>query len=167
MKTVKKLTALVLVLIFVFALAVPVSAAGLLVQNVCAQFPTISQTTGYAKTHVALQRFLQGYGGQCKTYLENAASNGNGGVDGYFGYWSGMALKAYQSARSLGVDGIAGPDTRQQIAMDLAERNVTQGYRRLYINSNWVGILLDDLGSPLSAIYVLSDGNQGEFYSWS
>ena len=53
------------------------------------------------------------------------------------------------------------------VLMDLAERNVTQGYRRLYINSNWVGILLDDLGSPLSAIYVLSDGNQGEFYSWS
>ncbi len=167
MKVGKRIIATALVVIIVAAfVAIPVSAAGSLVQSACTSLPKLSNTGAYAKTHVALQRFLQGYGGQCKTYLLNAEKNGNGGVDGYFGDWTEKALEAYQSARSLETTGTTDYYTRLQIGMDLVEYDILSGFRKLKINGNQVGILLDESGSPLSAIYVLSDGTQGTFYTW-
>ncbi len=170
MKTSKRIIAAVLMVMMLASVMVLPALATTYetIRKACASFPTIRYENYYAEHHVALQRFLQAFGGNCEAYLMNADKNGNGGVDGYFGYWSSEALKAYQSARSLESDGHAGPATREQISRDMAyEEGNHYGLIELYTNGEWMGRLVHNYGEPLEALYVLRDETDRLFYSWS
>lgn len=161
MKTCKRMLAVLLIITAIASMmALPASAAGQLVQDACADFPTVYYSNTYSLYHVALQRFLQAYSDECEALL------GNNGVDGYFGSGSTSALKRFQKDNSLQQDGRAGPMTRSAIGQLLEEKNVTSGYREIWISGEKIGLLLDESGSPSSALYNLRSGLQEYFHFW-
>lgn len=69
---------------------------------------THSPTSGCVKV---LQRFLSCYNNTSRSYIYNA-----GGVDGIFGQGTDNAVRAFQTARYIGVDGDCGSTTWGEIA---------------------------------------------------
>lgn len=130
MKMAKRMVALALAVMLVAAvMIVPASAASSTWVDRFKNFTMTSQTSyqsGYAS---AIQSILLGYSAT-KSYIEDY-----GGVDGMFGAKTKEAVKIFQSAYSLGADGIVGSGTWSKMAevmstsSDGSTTNFTMGSR--------------------------------------
>ncbi|HIS27147.1 MAG TPA: peptidoglycan-binding protein [Candidatus Pullilachnospira intestinigallinarum] len=98
--------------------------------NEMSAFPqqsTAAYSTSYAR---AIQVMLVNYKSLTRSYILNS-----GGVDGIYGKGVSDGVKAFQSSRGIGVDGICGANTWNNFRATLTQISIDQNYRIFRGNS--------------------------------
>lgn len=141
-KVFKRAIPLILAIVMCLCLAAPAFAAAGTPTNAIGAFPSQSKssyTAGYTKV---IQRLMYVYNDTTKGYIEQG-----GGIDGGFGYYTDLAVKAFQAAKGFSCDGVFGSSSWPWLGNHL-DSYVIGNYTQLWYNNySYVIMSLGDMGS--------------------
>lgn len=150
-KVIKRVIPFVLVVVMCLCMAAPAFAASSTPTNAMSSFPsqsTGSYSSGYTKI---IQRLMYVYNDTTKAQIAKG-----GGIDGGFGYYTDLAVKAFQAARGFSEDGVFGSQSWPWLGNNLVSYTGVSGYYQLWYGGTSSGYVILSLANMGSSGYLAS-----------